>query len=262
MPSMGVVSGDWRNAIIEDFANGTTPFGMLTGWVAAAGANGSNAQAAAAAQALCKFSGAVVQTTTSTTTGNAALELTSMVLNNANGLGVDADCLMAVDTALPSATQNAAWLFGVFDSAGAVTTGNFIGIMYGFNPVTNAANNGFMLCADTVARLTGNTPTAQAVSLPLTVAPALDVPATLRFDINTAWTLVKGAVNGVPAFPAIGTSSQLNIYPNLLVPANGIPNITQGWLGIKIIPIVGTAQTMKILVDLISYSLPGRVQFS
>lgn len=261
MPSAGVISGDWRNAIIDDFLNPSTPFGSLS-WAAAAGAGASNGAGSAATQALCKFSGALVQTATTNVAGIAAEELTGMVLNNANGVGVEADCLMAIDTVLPTAAQNAAWLFGIFDSVGAVSTGNFVGLMYGWNPVTNSQNNGFMICADTVTRLIGNTPTAQVVSIPLNVTPALDVPNHLRFEVNQAWTLIKGMVNGVAAFPQIGTAAQANVYPNILVPANGIPNITDGWLGLKLIAITGTAQTMKVLVDLVSYDLPGRVQYS
>jgi hypothetical protein len=261
MASGPVASGDWRNAIYDDFLNPSTPFGSLS-WAAAAGAGGSNAAASAATQALCKFNGAVAQTVTTTVAGIAAEELTGMVLNNANGVGVEADCAMAVDTVLPTAAQNAAWLFGIFDSVGAVATGNFIGLMYGWNPITNSFFNGFLICADTVARLTGNTPTAQAVQIPLNVAPALDVPNHLRFEVNTAWTLIRGMVNGVAAFQQIGTAAQQSIYPNILVPANGIPNITDGWLGFKLIGTTGTSQTMKAIVDEMSYSLPGRVQYS
>lgn len=262
MPSAGLGSGDWRTAIYEDFLNPSSPFSTNILFAAAAGANATNAQGAAATQALCKFNGAVAQSTTSTTTGIASLDATGMVLNNANGVGVEADCLMAIDTALPTSSQGAAWLFGIFDTAGANTSGNFVGIMYGWNPIANAVFNGFMICADTVARLVGNTPTAQAVALPLNVTPALDVPNHLRFEVNQAWTLIRGAVNGVAAFPAIGTAAQQNIYPNILVPANGIPNITAGFLGLRLLPIVGTSQTMKVLTDEVSYDLPGRVQYS
>ena len=261
MPSTSIPSGDWRLPNVDDFLSPSTPFGELP-WAVAAGAGGSKAAAAAATQALCKFNGAVAQTVTTTVAGIDAMELTGMVLNNANGVGVEADALMAIDTALPTAAQNAAFLFGIFDSSGAVSTGNFIGLLYGWNPVTNSNNNGFMICADTVARLTGNTPTAQAVQIPLNVVPALDVANHIRFEVNQAWTLIRGMVNGVAAFPQIGTAAQLNIYPNILVPANGIPNITDGWLGMKLIGTTGTSQTMKVITDLVSYSLPGRVQYS
>lgn len=263
MPS-GNPSGDWIGTpIVDDFPN--TIAGTL-GWTSAVAGSGANVALSTlpATAALCKMSGGVVSTVPTAATSIAANELLGMTLNNANGVGVYVDFDHALDTALTAAsTATYAVLAGIFDSAGAVTTGNFIGLMYGWNPVTNAPLNGYMICADTVARLTANTPSAQVVQIPLNIAPALDVTNNLRLRINPAWTLIGGSVNGVAAFPQIGVAAQLSVFPNLLVPANGIPNITNGWLGFKMFAVnSSTTNTGKSIIDIVQYSLPGRNQNS
>jgi hypothetical protein len=260
MPSeSSPISGDWGAADGDDFAG--TIAGQL-GWTSAVtgtGAANTALSAAAATAALLKFSGGVVSVVGTTAAGIAANELLGMTLNNANGMGVDVDCLMAFDTALPTATNTYAFLFGIFDSTGAVTTGNFIGLTFGWNPILAAVNLTWALAADTVANVihAAALPTAQYYPFPSPTQFALDQPQSLRMRLNTAWNNVRCSVNGVNG-PQLYTASAA---PQGTAPV-ALPNIINGWLGFKMFAIAGTANTGKAIVDLVDFALPGRVQFS
>jgi hypothetical protein len=279
MPGVLLSSGDFSMPIYDDFP--ATIAGTL-GWTSAVtgtGAANTALSASAATAALLRFSGGTVSVVGTTAAGIAAQELLGMTINNVNGMGFEADMSMGFDTAFPTATNSYIFMFGVFDSAGAVTTGNFIGLMFGFNPAANALANQWFICADTVARLIANTPTAGVIAIPppapnpvATLPPgiALDVPQLLRFRIESllpqspqgqtaAWIAIKGFANGVPSNQLV-SSIGVNVYPAGIQPANGFPNITNGWLGYKAFATAGTANTGKIIVDEVSYSILNRFQ--
>lgn len=266
---------------IDDFP--ATIAGTL-GWTSAVvgtGAANTALSASAAVAALGRMSGGVVSVVGTTATGIAANELLGMTINNANGQGIDASALMMFDTALPVTANSYAYLFGVFDSSGAVNTGNFIGMMFGWNPTLNVFANQWFLCADTVARLIGNTPTAGVVPIaapapnPVATLPpgiALDVPQFVRFRIESLlpqspqgqtaqWTTVKGFANLVPSNVIVNALGQ-NVYPAGIVTTNGIPSITNGWLGFKSFATAGTANTGKIVTDVVGYDVLNRFQLS
>jgi hypothetical protein len=257
MPSeSSPISGDWGGAEGDDFVG--TIAGTL-GWTSAVtgtGAANTALSAAAATAAILKFSGGVVSVVGTTAAGIAANEILGLTLNNANGMGVDVDFLCAIDTALPTATNAYCYLCGIFDSSGAVTTGNFIGAMFGWNPVTNSVTPTWALAADTVARLIGNTPLAVYQPFPGSQPQvALDVPQSIRLRINQAWNNVRLQVNGINGNVLNGPSSGQS-------PSVMLPNITNGWVGFKMFALAGTANTGKAIMDIVDFALPGRYQTS
>lgn len=256
MPQSSPTSGDFGGADGDDFIS--TIAGKL-GWTSAVtgtGAANTHLSTLASTAALLKFVGGVVSVVGTTAAGIAANELLGMTLNNANGMGVDVDFLCAIDTALPNSTNGYCWMLGVFDSSGAVTTGNFIGAMYGYNPVTNTYTSTWALAADTVAHLIASTPTA--VFQPFTGAQpaiALDQDIAIRLRINTAWNVVRLQVNGVDGNVMYGPTAGQTTSVTL-------PNITNGWIAFKQFALVGTANTGKVIMDAVDYAFPGRYQAS
>src|SRR6266446_4197586 len=279
MPGVLLSSGDFSFPVYDDFP--ATIAGML-GWTSAVtgtGAANTALSASAATAALLRFSGGTVSVAGTTAAGIAAQELLGMTINNANGMGFEGDMSMAFDTAFPTATNAYVFLFGIFDSSGAVTTGNFIGLKFGWSAQGNAVANNWFVCADTVSRLIGNTPTAGEIAIPApapnpvaTLPPgiALDVPQLLRFRIESlvpqspigqaaVWLAVKGFANGVPSNILVSALGA-NVYPSGIVPTNGFPAITNGWLGYKMLALAGTANTGKAIVDEVSYAILNRFQ--
>src|SRR5258708_14147322 len=152
----------------------------------------------AAIQSLMQGLGALMFTTSSTTTVLSQAQLANAIINpnSTTGLlGIEMEANVMFDTALPTATNNYSFLFGMAD--GTTSASNFTGLHVGWNPVVNATELRFALASDTIAHIIGNT--AASASVPFGLPVALDVVQSIKLRISPDWKTIQGFANGVAA---------------------------------------------------------------
>lgn len=232
--------GNWGGTQTDDFPNGIAgDLGWTSSVTGAAAANTALSTVSALAIA-CKFAGGVISTVGSTAAGIAANELTNFLIP-IGVLGVDIEYRMALDTILSNPTNTFRMCFGLFDSVGAVTTGNFIGVEYTGTAAAGAQN--FRLAYGTLAA-----PTYVDTGIGLT---NLDYAYNIRFQLNqlgnSAVVFVNNQVGNPVNFPS-GSGAAITTL------------MTAGWPGFKMIATVGTTGTARMVTDSFAYAIIGRTQ--
>lgn len=167
----------------------------------------------------------------------------------ATGPGCQMDFNVMIDTALSTATNTYQLFYGMTD--GTTSASNFVGLMCGYNPVTNAVDMRWGLGVGTLAALAASGATLPYAPI-LGPPAALDVLQVLRLRISPDWKTIQGFVNGVasPIYSvgqAFGGSTAAPISP-----------ATSMKVAFGVTQAVNAAQTAVIVTDTALIQVLGR----